>query len=49
MELGEILMILDGNTLIYEQHGKIIDIKKLFMILEMLAEFGEKIESYYVF
>jgi hypothetical protein len=43
IELGEILMILDGDTLIYEQHGKIIDTKKLFMILELLAELAEKI------
>ena len=43
IELGEILMILDGDTLTYEQHGKIIDAKKLFMILELLAELGEKI------
>jgi len=46
IELGEILMILDGNTLNYEQHGKIINTKKLFMILELLAELGEKIESH---
>ena len=45
IELGEILMILDGNTLIYEQHGKIIITKKLIMILELLAELGEKIEN----
>ncbi len=45
IELGEILMILDGDTLTCEQHGKIIDTKKLFMILEMLAELGEKIEN----
>jgi len=45
MELGEILMILDGDTLTYEQHGKIIDTKKLFMILELLAELGEKVEG----
>jgi hypothetical protein len=38
-------MILDGNTLSYEQHGKIIDTKKLFMILELLAELGEKLEG----
>jgi len=43
IELGEMLMILDGNTLIYEQHGKIIDTKKLFMILELLTDLGEKI------
>lgn len=45
IELGEILMIQDGNTLIYEQHGKIIDTKKLFMILDLLAELAEKIEG----
>ncbi len=45
IELGEILMILDGNTLSYEQHGKIIDSKKLFMILELLAELAEKVEG----
>ncbi len=45
IELGEILLILDRNLLIYEQHGKIINTKKLFMILEVLAELGEKIES----
>lgn len=45
IELGEMLMILDGSVLIYEQHGKIIDIKKLFVILELLAELAEKIES----
>lgn len=44
IELGEMLMILDGNILSYEQHGKIIDTKKLFMILELLTELGEKIE-----
>ncbi len=45
IELGEILMILDGTSLTYEQHGKIIDPKKLFMILELLAELGDKIEG----
>jgi len=45
IELGEILMILDSNTLVLEQHGKIIDTKKLFMILEMLAEIATKIEG----
>lgn len=45
IELGEILMILDGNTLIYEQHGKVINTNKLFMVLEMLAELAEKIEG----
>jgi len=45
IELGEILMILDKNSLTYEQHGKIIDTKKLFMILELLAELADKIEN----
>jgi len=45
IELGELLIILDGNILTYEQHGKIIDIKKLFMILEMLVEVGDKIDG----
>ena len=45
IELGEILLILDRNMLIYEQHGKIINTKKLFMILKLLAELGEKIEG----
>jgi len=43
IELGEVLMILDGDKLIYEQSGKIIDSNKLFMILEMLIELAEKI------
>jgi len=45
IELGEVLMILDGNTLIYEQSGKIINFKKLNLILEMLTELAEKIEG----
>lgn len=45
MELGEILIILDRNSLIYEQHGKIIDTKKLNMILGLLAEVAGKIEG----
>lgn len=45
IELGEILMILDGNTLILEQHGKIIDRKKIAFILEMMVQIAEKIEN----
>ncbi len=45
IELGEMLMILDGNVLSYEQHGKIIDSKKLLMILDLLAGLADKIES----
>jgi len=45
IELGEILMILDGDTFTFEQHGKIINTKKLFIILELLAELGEKIKE----
>jgi hypothetical protein len=45
IELGEILMILDGETLIYEQSGKIIDAKKLFMILQMMTELLGKINE----
>jgi len=44
IELGEILMILDGNTLVLEQHGKIIDTKKFIFILEMMGQLAEKIE-----
>lgn len=45
IELGEILMILDGDTLIYEQSGKIIDTKKLLMILQMMTELTGKIKE----
>lgn len=45
IELGEVLMILDGETLIYEQSGKIIDTKKLFMILQMMTELVAKISD----
>lgn len=41
-ELGEILLILDGTKFIYEQSGKIINIQKLKMILEMLIVMGER-------
>jgi len=36
------LLILDGTKFIYEQSGKIIDIQKLKMILEVLIEMAEK-------
>ena len=45
IELGEILMILDGETLTYEQSGKIIDTKKLLMILQMMTELTGKIKE----
>jgi len=45
IELGEILMILDGETLMYEQSGKIIDTKKLFMILQMMTELIGKLKE----
>ena len=44
-ELGDILMILDGEKFIYEQSGKIIDISKLYMILDMLIQLTEMIEE----
>ncbi|MFZ5515326.1 MAG: hypothetical protein ACOY90_01725 [Candidatus Zhuqueibacterota bacterium] len=43
MELGEFLMILDGDKLIYEESGKIIKKTKLFKVLELLADLAEKI------
>jgi len=43
MELGEFLMILDGDKLIYEESGKIIKKAKLFKVLELLAELAGKI------
>jgi len=45
MELGEMLMIFDGETFIYEQAGKIIDSSKLISILELLIQLAEKIEK----
>jgi len=45
MELGEILMIFDGETFIYEQNGKVIDADRLLMILEMLINIAEKMED----
>lgn len=45
IELGEILMIHDGETLIYEQSGKIIDTRKLFKILAMMTEILEKMKE----
>jgi len=45
VELGDILMILDGEKFIYEQSGKIIDISKLYMILDMLIQLTEMIEE----
>ncbi len=45
MELGEMMMILNGETFIYEQSGKIIDSNKLLVILEMLIQIVEKIED----
>lgn len=45
IELGEILMILDGNTLTYEQSGKVIDFKKLALIFDMLTELATNIQS----
>ena len=45
MELGEVIMIMDGETFIYEQTGKIIDSNKLLVILDMLIKLAEKIED----
>ena len=45
IELGEILMIFDGETFIYEQAGKVIDSNRLLFILKMMIDIGEKIES----
>ena len=44
IELGDILIIFDGETFIYEQAGKVIDSKRLFFILEMLIQIAEKVE-----
>ena len=46
MELGEMQIILDGETFIYEQSGKVIEAKKLFVILDMLIQIVKKIENY---
>ncbi|HDP98856.1 MAG TPA: hypothetical protein ENN22_06700 [bacterium] len=43
-ELGELLMILDGTKLIYEQSGKIIDLNKLYKILDLLVTLATKLE-----
>ena len=43
MELGEFLMILEGDKLIYEQSGKIIEKSKLLKVLEMLIDLAGKI------
>ncbi len=45
IELGEFLMILDGDKLIYEQSGKIIEPSKLMNVLELLIELAEKISD----
>lgn len=45
MELGEFLMILEGEKLIYEQSGKIIEKSKLLKVLELLVELAEKISD----
>ena len=45
IELGDVLMILNGETFIYEQSGKIIDSNKLLIILEMLIQIAEKIDE----
>ena len=46
IELGEILLIFDGETFIYEQAGKIIDSNRLLFILEMLTQIADKVENY---
>ena len=43
IEIGEVFMILDGDKLIYEQSGKIVEIKKIYMILDMLVELAQNI------
>jgi len=45
IELGEMLMIFNGETFIYEQAGKIIDCSKLRLILELLTSLAGKIEE----
>ena len=45
MELGEMMMILDGEIFIYEQSGKVIDSNKLLVILEILIKIVEKIKD----
>lgn len=45
IELGELLMIFDGETFIYEQAGKIIDSSRLISIMELLIHLSEKIEE----
>lgn len=45
IELGEILIILDSNMLVLEQHGKIIETKKLLSILETMRQIADKVEN----
>ncbi len=45
IEQGEAMIILDQDILIYEQSGKIIDINKLFNILDILVTIGDKLKS----
>lgn len=45
IELGEIMLILDGNKLIYEQSGKIIDIQKLYKVLDLLVELANSLQE----
>lgn len=45
MELGEVLIIMDGEKLIYEQTGKIIDTNKLYKIFDLLSDLAEKVNE----
>ncbi len=44
IELGEIMLILDGKKFSYEQSGKIIDIAKLYKILDMLVTLANRLQ-----
>ncbi|NOZ60335.1 MAG: hypothetical protein GXO74_01500 [Calditrichaeota bacterium] len=45
IELGEVMIILDGKKFTYEQSGKIIDIQKLYKVLDMLVELANRTQA----
>ncbi|OQX85183.1 hypothetical protein B6D60_08285 [candidate division KSB1 bacterium 4484_87] len=45
IELGEIMIILDGKKFSYEQSGKIIDIQKLYKVLDLLVELANGVQQ----
>ena len=45
IELGEIMLILDGKKLTYEQSGKIIEIERLYKVLDLLVELADSLQN----